>query len=110
MRGLQIFVEHHGDGAQQQSAFRSCPESFITHFQQAVFLQLLYSTQFQGSYTKTDLRLTWTSANESVSVTGFIENIEDEAVLARTNTGSDDLVQGGYLYPQNYGLKLTYRY
>ena len=70
----------------------------------------LYSTQFQGSYTKTDLRLTWTSANESVSVTGFIENIEDEAVLARTNTGSDDLVQGGYLYPQNYGLKLTYRY
>ena len=70
----------------------------------------LYSTQFQDSYTKTDVRLTWTSADEHLSVSGFIENIEDEAVLARTNTGSDDLVQGGYLYPRNYGLKLTYRY
>ena len=43
----------------------------------------LYSTQVQDSFTKTDLRLTWTSANDQWSVTGFIENLEDEAVLAR---------------------------
>lgn len=70
----------------------------------------LYSTQVQDSYTKTDLRLTWTSADEHFSVSGFVENIEDEVVLSRTNTGSDDLVQGSYAFPRNVGVKLSYRY
>jgi outer membrane receptor protein involved in Fe transport len=70
----------------------------------------LYSTQVQDSYTKTDLRLTWTSADEHFSVSGFVENIEDEVVLSRTNTGSDDLVQGSYAFPRNAGVKLSYRY
>ena len=70
----------------------------------------LYSTQVQESYTKTDLRLTWTSADEHFSVSGFVENIEDEVVLSRTNTGSDDLVQGSYAFPRNVGVKLSYRY
>jgi len=70
----------------------------------------LYSTQVQDSYTKTDLRLTWTSADEHYSISGFVENIEDEVVLSRTNTGSDDLVQGSYAFPRNVGVKLSYRY
>ena len=70
----------------------------------------LYSTQVQEAYTKTDLRLTWRSPDERYSVTAFVENIEDEAVLSRTNTGSDDLVQGSYAFPRNYGLKFSYRY
>ena len=70
----------------------------------------LYSTQVQDAYTKTDLRLTWTSADENFSISGFVENIEDETVLSRTNTGSDDLVQGSYAFPRNVGVKFSYRY
>lgn len=57
----------------------------------------------QDSFTKTDLRLIWSSVNEQYAVELFIENIEDEAVLARGNNNGDDVVQTSYLYPQNYG-------
>ena len=62
-------------------------------------------SQDQDAYTKTDLRLIWNSPNEKYSIEGFIENIEDEAVLGRGNNNSDDIVQHGFLYPRNYGLK-----
>ncbi|MCH7695044.1 MAG: TonB-dependent receptor [Proteobacteria bacterium] len=58
----------------------------------------------QDSYTKTDLRLTWRSASGKYAVAAYIENIEDEAVLSRSNNGSQDNIQTGYLYPQNYGI------
>jgi len=69
-----------------------------------------YSTQQQQSFTKTDLRLIWTSADENISAEAFIENMEDEAVLARTNVGSFDLVQTSYMYPRNYGVKVSYSF
>lgn len=59
----------------------------------------------QDSFTKTDFRLTWRSLTEKYSIEGFVENIEDEAVLARGNNGGDDNVQTGYLYPRNYGVR-----
>ncbi len=59
----------------------------------------------QDSFTKTDLRLIWNSADEKFSVEAFVENIEDEAVLARSNNGSNDNVQTGYNYPRNYGIR-----
>ena len=62
-------------------------------------------SQDQDAYTKTDLRLIWISPNEKYSIEGFIENIEDEAVLGRGNNNSDDIVQHGFLYPRNYGVK-----
>ena len=64
----------------------------------------------QGSYTKTDLRLTWDDPSGAYSVEGFVENLEDEAVLARGNNNSQDVVQNGYLYPQNYGVRLKARF
>lgn len=69
-----------------------------------------YSTQKQDSYSKTDLRLIWTSADENISAEAFIENIEDEEVLARTNVGGFDLVQTSYMYPRNYGVKVSYNF
>ena len=69
-----------------------------------------YSTQLQDSYTKTDFRLIWRSVDEQWQVSAFIENIEDEAVLARTNVGGNDLIQSSYLYPQNYGLNMQYNF
>jgi outer membrane receptor protein involved in Fe transport len=70
----------------------------------------IYASQLQDSYTKTDLRVTWLSLDETLSVELFVENIEDEEVLARTNIGGNNLVQGSYLHPRNYGVKLRYHF
>lgn len=59
----------------------------------------------QDSYTKTDVRFIWESADLKYAVEAFVENIEDADVLARGNNNSDDVVQTSYLYPRNYGLK-----
>ncbi|MEM1411553.1 MAG: TonB-dependent receptor, partial [Pseudomonadota bacterium] len=59
----------------------------------------------QDSFTKTDLRLIWSSPDERFAVEAFVENIEDSDVLARGNNNGDDVVQTSYLYPRNYGLK-----
>lgn len=60
----------------------------------------------QDSFSKTDLRVIWSSAEGNYSIEGFVENIEDTDVLARGNNNSDDIVQTSYLYPRNYGLRL----
>ena len=60
----------------------------------------------QDSYFKTDVRLTWRSADAKYVVAAYIENLEDEAVLSRGNNGSQDNVQTGYLYPRNYGVSV----
>ncbi len=64
----------------------------------------------QDSYTKTDLRLTWRSESGLYAVVAYIENLEDEAVLSRGNNGSQDNVQTGFLYPQNYGIRFEVRW
>jgi outer membrane receptor protein involved in Fe transport len=64
----------------------------------------------QDSFTKTDIRVSWESASTNYGVEVFVENIEDEAVLARGNNNSDDIVQTGYLYPRNYGIRFKSRF
>ncbi|MEL6824786.1 MAG: TonB-dependent receptor [Pseudomonadota bacterium] len=77
------------------------------------FTSNLYSpdpNQLQDAYTKTDLVVRWDSASGDYSVEGFVENASDEAVLARGNNNSSDVVQTGYLYPRNYGVRLKARF
>jgi iron complex outermembrane receptor protein len=69
-----------------------------------------YAQQEQDSYTKTDFRVIWTSVNQNIEAEAFVENIEDEEVLARTNVGGFDLVQTSYMYPRNYGMKFSYNF
>ncbi|MEM7082018.1 MAG: TonB-dependent receptor [Pseudomonadota bacterium] len=64
----------------------------------------------QESFSKTDFRLIWDSPDGNYSIEGFVENIEDEAVLARGNNNSDDVVQTSYLYPRNYGVRVKARF
>ncbi len=64
----------------------------------------------QDSYSKTDFRLIWDSLDGKYSLEAFVENIEDEGVLARGNNNSDDIVQTSYLYPRNYGLRIRARF
>jgi iron complex outermembrane receptor protein len=69
-----------------------------------------YSTQYQGSYQKTDFRLIWDAPGAQWSISAFIENIENEAVLARTNTGGKAHVDGSYIYPRNFGVRGSFRF
>lgn len=64
----------------------------------------------QDSYTKTDIRLIWDSPGDKYTIEAFVENLEDEGVLARGNNNSDDVVQTSYLYPRNYGVKFKARF
>jgi outer membrane receptor protein involved in Fe transport len=66
--------------------------------------------QQQDSFTKTDFRLIWDAPDGNYSVEAFVENIENEAVLARGNNNSDDIVQTGFLYPRNYGVTVSARF
>jgi len=69
-----------------------------------------YAQQVQGEYSKTDLRLIWTSNDENLTAEVFGENLEDEDVLARTNVGGFDLVQSSFQYPRNYGVRVSYSF
>ncbi len=68
-----------------------------------------YFTQVQDSYTKTDFRLFWTSAAGKFAAEAYVENMEDEAVLGRTNIGSG-INQSSYLFPRNYGVRFSVRF
>jgi len=70
-----------------------------------------YSTQVQDSYTKVDFRLFWTSVGGTFTAEAFVENIGDKAVLARTNvSGGFNRAESSYLFPRNYGLRVSWRY
>lgn len=64
----------------------------------------------QGSYTKTDIRLSWTPRNENLRFEVYAENLENEIVLARNTPGGRGIMQASYLYPRNYGVKLGVRF
>lgn len=61
--------------------------------------------QDQDSYTKTDLRLIWDAPDRNYSFEAFVENVENEAVLARGNNNGNDIVQHSFNYPRNYGIR-----
>jgi iron complex outermembrane receptor protein len=49
------------------------------------------------SYTRTDLSLTWEAPGDRYSIQGFVQNLENKAVLNRTTIGG-----GGAIF-QNFG-------
>lgn len=67
----------------------------------------------QDSHTKTDIRLTWRNADGDIAIEGFVLNVEDEEVLARTVVHSQlpggvptSSVQANYANPRTWGLSL----
>ncbi len=69
-----------------------------------------YLHGFQDSYTQTDVRLTWTSANGHFNITGFAQNIEDEAVVVRANVFGATLATQQYAPPSIVGVTVSYNY
>lgn len=59
----------------------------------------------QGSFTKTDLRLSWTSANNRYRGEAFVDNVGNTVTLNRATFGSGGLNQS-YNAPRMWGMKL----
>ena len=83
-------------------------------------VQMLYSGDYllsrafpnyrQKAYTKTELRLTYRTANEKLTLQAFVENLEDEATIGRVTVASGGGFSGSYAAPRTWGLKLGYKY
>ncbi len=73
-----------------------------------------YPFSLQDAYTQTDARLTWRSEKSPWSVQAFVQNIEDEAVILRTNIfntlGVGGQIGRTYAAPRIFGLRLSYNY
>ena len=58
-----------------------------------------------GSYTKTDIRLTYVAADDRFTLQAYVENLEDHAVLNRTAIGANRSINASYAMPRTYGVK-----
>ena len=59
----------------------------------------------QPAFSKTDLRVSWSSADDRFGIDAYVENVEDEIVNLRTTYGGDGIEQVTWGYPTNYGVK-----
>ena len=64
----------------------------------------------QPSFTKTDIRVAWTSADERFGLEGYVENLENEIVLLRTTYGGDGFNQVTYGQPRTYGVRVRAKF
>ncbi len=64
----------------------------------------------QPAFTKTDLRLSWNSADERFGIDAYVENLENEIVNLRTTYGGDGIEQVTWGYPRSYGIRLRAKF
>ena len=62
------------------------------------------------SYTKTDIRLTFVSSDDRITLQAYVENLEDHAVLNRTAIGANRSINASYAMPRTYGVKAGYKF
>lgn len=60
---------------------------------------------YQPSFTQTDVRLTYAPLEKNWLIEVFAENLENEMLNQRTQTGGDGLQQANYGMPRNYGIR-----
>ena len=58
----------------------------------------------QQAFTRTDLRLTWRSADSRFRLGAFVNNVEDAAVITRAVYGNHRTLLGNYAIGRTYGL------
>jgi iron complex outermembrane receptor protein len=61
------------------------------------------------SYTRTDLSLTWASADERYMVQAFVQNLEDEAVLNRAVIGGQGAIFQNFGAPRIFGVRAGFK-
>lgn len=60
---------------------------------------------YQPSFTQTDIRLSYAPWDDKWLFEVFAENLENEMLNQRTQTGGDGLQQANYGLPRNYGAR-----
>ena len=58
-----------------------------------------------SSFTKTDLRISWRSADDRFSLQAFVENVENTGVLNRAAIGANRSINASYALPRTWGLR-----
>lgn len=81
-----------------------------TLYSGSYLLSRAFPDYLQKAYTKTELRLTYRSADARLSVQAFVENLENEATIGRVTVASGGGFSGSYAAPRTYGIKLGYKY
>ena len=61
------------------------------------------------SYTKTDLSLTWESADDRFLVQAFVQNLENKAVLNRTTIGGGGAIFQNFAAPRVGGIRARFK-
>ncbi len=69
-----------------------------------------YLHGLQDAYSQTALRLTWTSVDGHFNISGFVQNLEDEAVIARANIFGATLATQQYAPPRTWGVSVGYNH
>jgi iron complex outermembrane recepter protein len=88
----------------------------FTPMVQTLFNSGYFNTDFntlidrQDAFTKTDLRLTWTSVDRRFTVQAFVENVEDRAVNQRGVFGANQSLNASYAMPRTYGVSAGVRF
>ena len=57
------------------------------------------------SYTKTDIRLTFVSSDDRITLQAYVESLKDHAVLNRTAIGANRSINASYAMLRTYGVK-----
>ena len=64
----------------------------------------------QEAFTRTDLRITYRSADERFRLQGFVNNVEDVAVIGRAVYAGNRTLQAHYAKPRTYGVQAGFRF
>ena len=84
-------------------------------------LQFYYSSDYsasdqgylhglQDSYSQTAVRLTWTSGDGRWNISGFVHNLEDEAVVVRANIFGASQATQQFAPPRTWGVSVGYNH
>ena len=91
-------------------------ESKLTPRVSTSFVSRYYATDFnafierQGAYTKTDLRLTYTSPGDRFTVEGFVTNLENTASISGGEFGGRGAYFIAYAPPRQYGIAAGFKF
>lgn len=64
----------------------------------------------QNSYSRTDLSLTWMSQDERFMFQGFVQNLENRAILNRSVIGGQGAVFQNFAPPRIFGVKAGFNF
>ena len=64
----------------------------------------------QPAFTRTDLRLTFRTADERLRLQAFVNNVEDQAVITRAVYANHRTLQANYAVGRTYGISAGFRF